>query len=252
MTVFDNLAFGLKIRKKKKAEIQSAVSNALELVRLRGSEKKYPGQLSGGQQQRIALARALLLEPDVLLLDEPFSALDAKLRLEMREELRYIQASTGMTMVFVTHDQEEALSISDRIVVMNAGNIEQLATPQEIYDTPKSLFVAQFIGRMNFLKGVSNGLNVSLNGLQFSQKHEHYGEAIVAVRPEDVFIQKEDKKGIDGMVRQIMIMGHYAEISLDTEHGVIKMFLPRESVKELRPGQKVNLGFTKICTFPKY
>lgn len=153
MTVYDNLAFGLKIRKVKKAEIDRQVKEALALVRLESAERKTPGQLSGGQQQRVALARALLLKPDVLLLDEPFSALDAKLRMEMREELRDIQTQTGMTMVFVTHDQEEALSISDRIVVMNAGRIEQLSSPQEIYDKPQSLFVAGFIGRINLLKG---------------------------------------------------------------------------------------------------
>lgn len=153
MTVYDNLAFGLKIRKVKKTEIDRQVKEALALVRLESAERKTPGQLSGGQQQRVALARALLLKPDVLLLDEPFSALDAKLRMEMREELRDIQTQTGMTMVFVTHDQEEALSISDRIVVMNAGRIEQLSSPQEIYDKPQSLFVAGFIGRINLLKG---------------------------------------------------------------------------------------------------
>lgn len=153
MTVYDNLAFGLKIRKVKKTEIDRQVKEALALVRLESAERKTPGQLSGGQQQRVALARALLLRPDVLLLDEPFSALDAKLRMEMREELRDIQTQTGMTMVFVTHDQEEALSISDRIVVMKAGRIEQLSSPQEIYDKPQSLFVAGFIGRINLLKG---------------------------------------------------------------------------------------------------
>ncbi len=150
MTVYENLAFGLKIRKMKKPEIDKAVSEVLELVRLPAAAQKYPTELSGGQQQRIAVARSLLLKPAVLLLDEPFSALDAKLRHEMREELREIQANTGLTMVFVTHDQEEALSISDRIVVMNHGHIEQIASPQEIYDEPISLYVAQFIGKMNF------------------------------------------------------------------------------------------------------
>ncbi len=146
MSVYENLAFGLKIRKMPKLEIRAAVADALKLVRLSGYEKKYPAELSGGQQQRVALARSLLLKPAVLLLDEPFSALDAKLRHEMREELREIQMQTGLTMVFVTHDQEEALSLSDRIVVMNHGRIEQIAGPQQIYDAPETLYVASFIG----------------------------------------------------------------------------------------------------------
>ncbi|MBZ9742083.1 MULTISPECIES: ABC transporter ATP-binding protein [unclassified Mesorhizobium] len=151
--VFDNVAFGLKYRNVPKPEITRKVGKALEMVRLPGSEKKLPSQLSGGQQQRIALARAIVFEPQVLLLDEPLSALDANMREEMRVEIKKIQKETGITAIFVTHDQEEALSMSDRIVVMNAGAVEQIGTPQEVYDTPATAFVADFLGKANMLAG---------------------------------------------------------------------------------------------------
>jgi putative spermidine/putrescine transport system ATP-binding protein len=248
MNVYNNLAFGLKIRKKSKAQIEEAIQRVLELVRLPGSQKKFPSELSGGQQQRIAVARAFLLEPAVLLLDEPFSALDAKLRHEMREELRDIQASTGLTMVFVTHDQEEALSISDRIIVMNAGKIEQEASPQEIYDHPSSLFVAQFIGKMNFVKGHADGNQVHMNRLQYANIGQLNGEVTVAVRPEDIVLQQPNE-GLPAKIHQIMVLGHYAEVSLETELGGLKAFLPRDAVKDLSPGQVTGVSFTKVLTY---
>ncbi|TDF98595.1 ABC transporter ATP-binding protein [Paenibacillus piri] len=255
MTVFDNLAFGLKIRNVKKEEIRAAVDKALHLVRLPGTENKMPGQLSGGQQQRVAVARALLLEPAVLLLDEPFSALDAKLRLEMREELREIQASTGLTMVFVTHDQEEALSISDRIVVMNAGRIEQIDTPQRIYDHPESLFVAQFIGRMNFLSGHGAGASVDIQGRRFPVERNLAGTVTAAIRPEDVFIVEtadqvqEHRDVFPATVRQVMILGHYAEVTADTEAGPVKLFVPRERAASLHHGQSIPIGFARVTAY---
>ncbi|TVY01890.1 ABC transporter ATP-binding protein [Paenibacillus cremeus] len=253
MTVYDNLAFGLKIRGRKKEEIRAAVDKALHLVRLPGTEKKMPGQLSGGQQQRVAVARALLLEPAVLLLDEPFSALDAKLRLEMREELREIQASTGLTMVFVTHDQEEALSISDRIVVMNAGRIEQIDSPQRIYDHPETLFVAQFIGRMNFIPGRGEGRIVEVQGRRFPIDRSLGGSVTAAVRPEDVtLLGKEEQEGMPSFpatVRQVMILGHYAEVTVDTLAGPIKLFVPREQAASLSHGQTIPIGFTRVTAY---
>ncbi|TIO51889.1 MAG: ABC transporter ATP-binding protein [Mesorhizobium sp.] len=152
-TVFDNVAFGLKYRNVPKPEIARKVSQALDMVRLPGSEKKLPSQLSGGQQQRIALARAIVFQPQVLLLDEPLSALDANMREEMRVEIKKIQKETGITAIFVTHDQEEALSMSDRIVVMNAGAVEQIGAPEEVYETPATAFVADFLGKANMLAG---------------------------------------------------------------------------------------------------
>ena len=151
--VFDNVAFGLKYRNVPKAEIQLKVRQALDMVRLPGSEKKLPSQLSGGQQQRIALACAIVFGPEVLLLDEPLSALDANMREEMRVEIKKIQKETGITAIFVTHDQEEALSMSDQIVVMNSGVVEQIGSPEVVYETPATAFVADFLGKANMLAG---------------------------------------------------------------------------------------------------
>lgn len=157
--VFDNVAFGLKYRNVPKADIARKVGQALEMVRLPGSEKKLPSQLSGGQQQRIALARAIVFEPEVLLLDEPLSALDANMREEMRVEIKNIQKATGITAIFVTHDQEEALSMSDQIVVMNAGSMEQIGAPEEVYETPATAFVADFLGKANMLAGTVSAVD---------------------------------------------------------------------------------------------
>lgn len=184
MTVYENLAFGLKLRKIPKDQIRADIDKHLKLVSMSGFEKKYPTQLSGGQQQRIAIARSLLLKPSVLLLDEPFSALDAKIRQQMREELKKIQAELGITVVFVTHDQEEAMALSHRIVVMNKGKFEQVGTPTEVYDNPATKYVASFIGEMNFI--------------------EKDGKTI-AVRPEDVAITSEPAD-IQGCVRTIMVL----------------------------------------------
>jgi len=152
MTVMDNIAFGLRMQKLNRSAIVREVGKVLELVRLPGVENRYPRQLSGGQQQRIALARALVIHPKVLLLDEPLSNLDAKLRREMRIELKDIQKAVGITAIFVTHDQEEALSLSDRLAVMNKGRLEQVGTPLEIYESPKNEFVSSFIGETNILQ----------------------------------------------------------------------------------------------------
>ncbi|MBW7457621.1 ABC transporter ATP-binding protein, partial [Paenibacillus sepulcri] len=214
---------------------------------------KYPGQLSGGQQQRVALARSLLLKPAVLLLDEPFSALDAKLRHEMREELREIQTQTGLTMVFVTHDQEEALSLSDRIVVMNHGHIEQIAQPQHIYNEPETLYVAEFIGKMNFLEGVVDEERIRVGPLAWPNTKRLSGQVKVAVRPEDVSLGKEpfQGQGLTGTIKQIMILGHYAEVSVELDkHGVIRSFQSKEAVQLLKAGQKVHVGFAAMIAYP--
>ena len=158
MTVFDNIAYGLKLRKVPREEINRKVKQVLELIRLEGMENRYPTQLSGGQQQRVALARALVVEPSILLLDEPLSNLDAKLRLGMREEIKRIQKELGITTIYVTHDQEEALTMSDRIAVMNKGKVHQVGTPYEIYAWPRDLFVATFLGRSNLLKGTAKSV----------------------------------------------------------------------------------------------
>lgn len=227
MTIYENLAFGLKLRKVPKAEIDASVKHHLELVSMSGTEKKYPGQLSGGQQQRIAIARSLMLKPSVLLLDEPFSALDAKIRQQMREELKKIQSELGITVVFVTHDQEEAMALSHRIVVMNKGKIEQIGTPTEIYDKPQSKYVASFIGEMNFI--------------------ERDGKTI-AVRPEDVAIS-ETEADVSGTIRTIMILGHYVEVNVQCGEYVIKCFVDRERSDKLTVGQQIHLSFAKHHVF---
>ena len=154
MTVADNIAFGMKIANKPKAEITARVAEMLALIKLPDLAQRYPYQLSGGQQQRVALARALAIKPQVLLLDEPLSALDAKIRVSLREEIRALQRELGITTIFVTHDQEEALSMSDRVVVMNEGRAEQIGTPHVIYNTPKTRFVASFVGTLNMLDAI--------------------------------------------------------------------------------------------------
>ena len=160
MTVFDNIAFGLKVRKRRlrpsSEEIKKKVNELLSLVKLDGFANRYPSQLSGGQRQRVALARALAVEPQILLLDEPFGALDAKVRKELRRWLRKLHNEIHVTSVFVTHDQEEALDVADRIVVMNGGKIEQLGTPDEVYDHPASPFVYDFLGNVNLFRGRLN------------------------------------------------------------------------------------------------
>lgn len=230
MTIFENLAFGLKLRKIDKKQIQSEIKEVLALIRMEGVEKKYPSQLSGGQQQRIAIARALLLKPSVLLLDEPFSALDAKIRSQMREELKKIQSELGITIVFVTHDQEEAMTLSDRIVVMNKGVFEQIGTPEEIYDNPKSKFVAEFIGNMNFIEEE---------------------DKIIAARPENTIINKNEIGGYFGDIVNSVILGHFVEISVATDKGIIKAFLSREEAKAFSQGDRVGISFRSNHSFNK-
>ncbi|MEY8386797.1 ABC transporter ATP-binding protein [Oscillospiraceae bacterium 38-13] len=228
MTIYENLAFGLKLRKVPKAEIDADVKKYLQLVSMPGCEKKYPGQLSGGQQQRIAIARSLLLKPSLLLLDEPFSALDAKIRQQMREELKKIQQDLGITVIFVTHDQEEAMSLSHRIVVMNKGKFEQTGTPAEIYDHPATLHVASFIGEMNFLK--KDGKTI-------------------AVRPEDLTVTEGSGGQFDATVRTIMLLGHYVVMTAQHGDDVIKCYINRELSERLKEGDQVSLTVGKHSVF---
>ena len=227
LNVYDNVAFGLKIKKMDKSLIEHKVKKTLKLVGLEGFDKRDVTKLSGGQQQRVAIARALVNEPKVLLLDEPFSALDAKIRQQMREELKKIQAELGITVVFVTHDQEEAMALSHRIVVMNKGKFEQVGTPTEIYDNPATKYVASFIGEMNFV--------------------EKDGKTI-AVRPEDVAITSEPAD-IQGCVRTIMVLGHYVEVNVQCGDLVVKCFVDRDQSERLNPGDPVNLKFLKTHIF---
>lgn len=197
MTVADNVAFGLKMRKVGRAEIEARVMEALRLVRLDHLGSRYPRQLSGGQQQRVALARALVIKPDVLLLDEPLSNLDAKLRHAVRLEIRQLQKQLGLTTVFVTHDQEEALAVADRLVVMNQGVVAQVGTPQEIYDSPTSAFVADFMGRSNFFAGsvISPGIFRTRSGLALKFSGEApAAKAVLAVRPDRITLLRANEE----------------------------------------------------------
>ena len=229
MTIYENLAFGMKLRKIPKKEIDEQMHDMLKLVQMEGVEKKYPAQMSGGQQQRIAIARSLLLKPALLLLDEPFSALDAKIRNQMREELKKIQHELNITVVFVTHDQEEAMALSHRIVVMNKGVFEQIGTPQQVYDDPVSKYVATFIGENNFLdKGDGK---------------------VLAVRPEDVSITDGSSGDIHGKIRTIMILGHYVDVNVQCGDAIIKAYVQREQADKLSVGETVSLSFSKTHVF---
>lgn len=214
--VFDNVAYGLKIRKLPKEEIRERVMDILKLVEMEGMESRMTNQLSGGQQQRVALARALVLEPGVLLFDEPLSNLDAKLRVTMRTEIRKIQQKVGITAIYVTHDQSEAMSISDKIIIMSNGKVEQIGSPREIYYHPASKFVADFIGEANFLKaevltaneekamiGVA-GRNFEVNNFAGAKPG---GEATLVIRPEGALLAEQGL--LEGLVTLSTFMGAY-------------------------------------------
>jgi putative spermidine/putrescine transport system ATP-binding protein len=224
MNVFHNVAFGLKLRGVPEAQTKARVGKMLELVGLPGFERRLPGQLSGGQQQRVALARALVVEPKVLLLDEPLSSLDARLRVALRDEIRAIQRQLGITTVFVTHDQEEALAVSDRIAVMNHGRLHQIAAPGELYARPQTLFAAQFIGSMNFLPGVVRAGVLEAAPLRLPAPGIADGAVTLAVRPEDV------RAGADGVPVSLEArsdLGHYHALRLRAGAHTLTAFVAR-------------------------
>ncbi len=205
MKIFDNVAYGLRIKKLPKPKVREKVNHALGLVNLKGLEDRYPGQLSGGQQQRVALARALVLNPDVLLLDEPLSNLDAKIRVQVRAEIRKLQKELGITTIYVTHDQEEALTLSDRIAVLNQGKLQQTGTPLELYEKPEHPFVADFIGINNLISGVVEGAEKDEDrirvktrfGTIISLNHgrlEASASCMVCVRPETASITMSEMR----------------------------------------------------------
>ena len=214
MTVFKNVAYPLKVRKMGKAEIEKRVHDVLGVVNLMHHKDSRPAQISGGEQQRVALARALVQEPDILLLDEPLSNLDAKLRVKVREDIRDLQRRLGITTVIVTHDQDEALSISDRIAVMKEGKIEQFDTPQDIYDKPATEYVANFIGSLNRYEG------------SYSKGQISTGSDVVGVRPEDVsFDSKSSAGAVEATVSLVVPRGHFHEVYLKRSDVEIRAFI---------------------------
>ncbi len=214
MTVFKNVAYPLKLRKLDKQAIEDRVKQVLETVHLSHHRDSRPGQISGGEQQRVALARALVQQPDVLLLDEPLSNLDAKLRVKVREDIRELQRSLGITTLIVTHDQDEALSVSDRVAVMNAGRIEQVSSPEELYARPATEFVANFVGSLNSFHGV------------LAEGRIEPGDTTIAVRPEDVLFSEERSPwGLPATVKLVVPRGHFSEVVLQRDDVQLRAFV---------------------------
>lgn len=255
MTVFQNVAFGLEMEGANKNEIEKRVKRALEMVQLTGMERRKPKQLSGGQQQRVAVARALVKVPDVLLLDEPLGALDLKLRKEMQLELKALQQQLGITFVYVTHDQEEAMTMSDRIAVMSKGKVQQMGTPVEIYERPANRFVADFIGESNFLEGTIKSLskeeavvfvpqlNAELTGIPVSDGLVNGEEVTVSIRPEKVHISDKvlDVNSFTGRVTNTVYIGTDTHVFVDLMGKQIKVF-EQNRISRLDPGSFYSIG----------
>src|SRR5215218_2206599 len=265
MSVFNNVAFGLKVRPRPsrppRNEIAERVERLLKLVQLEGLGDRFPGQLSGGQRQRVALARALATEPKLLLLDEPFGALDAKVRVELRRWLRELHDSTGLTTVFVTHDQEEALALADRVAIMTEGRIEQVGTPTEVYEGPQTPFVYDFLGRTNAFDCVVNRAKVQIGDKQFAADGLPDGPAVAFVRPHDIVLQRVDhsEPSADAAlpepatVRFVTALGPRAWVELSLGAQVITAEINRDALKELRlaPGSRCIVRLRLPCFFSK-
>jgi len=241
LTVAENVAFGLKARKVPAAETAARVAEALATVRLGAMATRLPAALSGGQQQRIGLARAMVIRPKLLLMDEPLSNLDAKLRIDLRDEIRDIQKSIGIAAIYVTHDQEEALAISDRICVMNAGRIEQIGTPQEIYADPRTIFVASFVGTMNVLPREA-APHLGMSDREASRAHQW------AIRPEHIRLDHgeaaPDTVRLSGTVEKYTYLGREAHVLAETPAGkiVVQLADPSPALR-MEPGSSIALAF---------
>jgi iron(III) transport system ATP-binding protein len=245
LSVFENIAYGLRVQRRPGEEIRRRTGEALSLVGLPGLEGRWPSQLSGGQQQRVALARALVMEPRVLLFDEPLSNLDAKLRKRVRADIRMLQQDLGITSVYVTHDQSEALAISDVVVVMNQGRIAQIGTPTDLYRRPASRFVADFIGEANLLPATVDDGNVRVGAYQFTYRQPGVapGSAILMARPESIRIGANGE-GLPGRVRTAFFMGTYADYLIETDVGEV-IVADADSVDQMfQLGQSVRLQFS--------
>ncbi len=258
MTVEKNIAFGLEIQKRDKHLIRQRVDELIELVKLRGYEKHYPNQLSGGQRQRVALARALAPEPAVLLLDEPFGALDAKVRKSLAQWIRDLHDRLNVTSVFVTHDQQEAMEISDKIVVINRGEVEQVGTARQIYESPQSKFVASFVGNVNVIEGKVSGRRFEVRGLgqtfvtDGAEKMPE-GDVVLLVRPEDIELQRQNSGGdrLPARISRIHYRGSLYEMELEFGDMQLTVVTPKELFIEAgwQSSEKVFLQFKKHRIF---
>jgi ABC-type Fe3+/spermidine/putrescine transport system ATPase subunit len=249
MTVRENVRYGLEVRKLPKAEIIKRVDEILNLVELEGMGNRFPSQLSGGQQQRVALARVLVINPGILLFDEPLSNLDAKLRVEMREEIKEIQRKLGITTVYVTHDQEEAMAVSDRLAIQNKGRIIQVGTPQEVYNVPINMFIATFIGKGVFLEGIVDSINdfisvkvedFSLKGVSTQDYHPNLSDHVVCMmRSENLSLSEIDEPSnvIEGEVEWCAFVGSTTEIKLSI--GNEKLVINVRSDRNYEPREKL-------------
>ncbi|RRD39515.1 ABC transporter ATP-binding protein [Leptotrichia sp. OH3620_COT-345] len=251
MNVFDNVAYPLKIQKKSKNEIEERVNEALKIVHLEQYKDRFPSELSGGQQQRVALGRALVARPEILLLDEPLSNLDAKLREEMRYEIKEITKKLKITVIYVTHDQIEAMTMSDRIVLINKGEIQQIGTPQEIYSNPNNVFTANFVGKVDFIKGKVEGNEILLNnseGQKLENRSSHKGNVIVAVRPENIALSDDGE--IKGKVFSKFYLGDSNDLRIEIGKGNILRVMARASTYEtLKTGEEVRVKILDYFIF---
>jgi sulfate transport system ATP-binding protein len=258
MTVAQNIAFGLKVRPRatrpSKAEIAGRVTELLRLVQLEGLEKRFPAQLSGGQRQRVALARALAIEPQVLLLDEPFGALDAKVRRELRKWLRHIHDATGVTTIFVTHDQEEALDLADRVAILKDGKLVQVGAPQEVYDRPADPFVYDFLGAAVSVRGQIRGDRIVVGDWETASPSEALalGPVDVFFRPNEVSLQSADGQGIAALVKGVARRGPNVQLECEVGGEVLDFELPGDTdISGLTPDVRVRLLPRKVAAFPR-
>ncbi|BEU87352.1 ABC transporter ATP-binding protein [Selenomonas sp. TAMA-11512] len=249
MSVAENVAYGLKARKVKGEELKRRVREGLSIMRIENLAERMPSQLSGGQQQRVALARAIVIEPDVMLMDEPLSNLDAKLRLEMRAVIRGIQQKLGITTIYVTHDQEEALAISDRIAVLDSGTVRQVGSPESIYNHPDNAFVANFIGTSNFLRGTLQGGELDIHGyvMPFVPRQPYEGAVRLSVRPEQIELIPAQGAPLCGKVLRDVFLGNHHEYEIEVSDGTsvqVNTYHTPDGM-EIREGETVGLQLSE-------
>ena len=250
MNVFDNVAYPLTIKKAAKNDIKKRVEQVLDITHLTRFADRFPSQLSGGQQQRIALARALVAEPDLLLLDEPLSNLDAKLRESMRFEIKELQKKTGITVVYVTHDQTEAMAMSDRILLIHRGIIQQVGTPDDIYNRPANQFVADFLGKIDFFKGEASGGRIvfpAMNGQSVPYDGPRSGKVDVAVRPENIYFSSDGP--LAGVLEMQYYLGDVDDCRVRVGDTLVRVIANGYEFKNLREGQQVRLSIRDMMVF---